>query len=125
MERIVIINESTFVKWTKSVERLQKLLESQEQQVSNRKTTEWIGTDEVCRMLGIGKRTVHAMRERGELPYSKLEHKIYFRTDDIIRLMDSHDSCDIPTANIQKISEKTGSDRPMILAKARSRDLSP
>jgi hypothetical protein len=75
-------------------------------------------------MLGIGKRTVHAMRERGELPYSKLEHKIYFRTDDIIRLMDSHDSCDIPTANIQKISEKTGSDRPMILAKARSRDLS-
>jgi len=106
MERIVIIKESTFVKWTKSVERLQKLLESQEQQVSNRKTTEWIGTDEVCRMLGIGKRTVHAMRERGELPYSKLEHKIYFRTDDIIRLIDSHDSCGIPTANIQKISEK-------------------
>jgi len=67
MKRIVIINESTFVKWTKSVERLQKLLESQEQQVSNRKTTEWIGTDEVCRMLGIGKRTVHAMRECGEL----------------------------------------------------------
>ena len=106
MERIVIINESTFAKWTKSVERLQGLLRSQEQQVRNRKTTEWIGTDEVCRMLGIGKRTVHAMRERGELPYSKLEHKIYYRTDDIIRLMDSHDSCGIPAVNIQKISEK-------------------
>ena len=97
MERIVIINE---------VERLQRLLESQEQQVRNRKATEWIDTDEVCRMLGIGKRTVHAMQERGELPYSKLEHKIYYRTDDIIRMMASHDSCGIPTANIQKISEK-------------------
>jgi len=63
-------------------------------------------SSEMCRILGIGKRTVHAMRERGELPYSKLEHKTYFRTDDIIRLMDSHDSCGIPTANIQKISEK-------------------
>ena len=57
MERIVIINESTFVKWTKSVERLKKLLESQEQQVMNRKATEWIDTDEVCRMLGIGRLT--------------------------------------------------------------------
>ena len=34
MERIVIINESIFVKWTKSVERLQGLLRSQEQQDS-------------------------------------------------------------------------------------------
>ena len=105
MERIVIINESTFVKWTKSVERLQGLLRNQEQQVRNRKATEWIGTDEVCRMLGIGKRTVHAMREPGELPYSKLEHKIYYRMDDIIRLLDSHDSCGIPAANSPKISE--------------------
>lgn len=101
MERIVIINESTFSKWTKSVERLQGLLRSQEQQVRNRKTTEWIGTDEVCRMLGIGKRTVHAMRERGELPYSKLEHKIYFRTDDIMRMMDSLDSGSIPATDSQ------------------------
>ena len=99
MERIVIINESTFVKWTKSVERLQRLLRSQEQQVRNKKPSEWIDTDEVCRMLGIGKRTVHAMRERGELPYSKLEHKIYYRTDDIICLMDSYESCGNPAVN--------------------------
>ena len=107
MERIVIINESTFVKWTKSVERLQGLLRSQEQQVRNRTTTEWIGTDEVCRMLGIGKRTVHAMRERGELPYSKLEHKIYYRMGDIIRLMDSCESCGIPTVNSLTTSVKS------------------
>ena len=107
MERIVIINESTFVKWTKSVERLQGLLRSQEQQVRTRKTTEWIGTDEVCRMLGIGKRTVHAMRERGELPYSKLEHKIYYRMGDIIRLMDSCESCGIPTVNSLTTSVKS------------------
>ena len=107
MERIVIINESTFVKWTKSVERLQGLLRNQEQQVRNRKATEWIGTDEVCRMLGIGKRTVHAMRERGELPYSKLEHKIYYRMGDIIRLMDSCESCGIPTVNSLTTSVKS------------------
>ena len=107
MERIVIINESTFVKWTKSVERLQRLLRSQEQQVRNKKPSEWIDTDEVCRMLGIGKRTVHAMRERGELPYSKLEHKIYYRTDDIIRLLDSHDSCGIPAVNSLTTSVKS------------------
>lgn len=99
MERIVIINESTFAQWTKSVERLQRLLRSQEQQVRNKKATEWIGTDEVCRMLGIGKRTVHAMRERGELPYSKLEHRIFYRADDIIRLMDSLESSGIPAAD--------------------------
>ena len=94
MERIVIINESTFRKWTENVDRLQELVRSQEQRVRNRKQTEWIGTDEVCKMLGLGRRTVHSMRERGELPYSKLEHKIYYKAEDIVRLMDAHRACD-------------------------------
>ena len=66
MERIVIINESTFVKWTKSVERLQKLLESQEQQVSNRKTTEWF-----------------SYRQKQILPYVLLGGKVLYRESDL------------------------------------------
>ena len=84
-----MMNESSFAQWVERVERLQNLLWSIEQQVRDRKPTEWIGTDDVCKMLGIGRRTVHSLRESGRLPFSKLEHKIYYRAEDVYCLMNS------------------------------------
>lgn len=90
MERIVIINESTFRKWMGRVQELLKVLHSQELRVKNKELGSWLDTNEVCEMLCLGRRTVLAMRERGELPYTKIDHKIYHRAEDVIRLIGSH-----------------------------------
>ena len=39
-------------------------------------------------MLNLSKRSVQNMRERGELPYTKIEGRIYHRADDIAKMME-------------------------------------
>ena len=38
---------------------------------------------DVCEKLGISKRTLQTYRDRGLLPYSQINHKIYYRTEDV------------------------------------------
>lgn len=87
MERIVIINESTFTKWMERVKELLGVLHCQEQQMKNKGVETWLDTSEVCAMLNLSKRSVQSMRERGELPYTKIEGRIYHRADDIVKMM--------------------------------------
>lgn len=88
MERIVIINESTFTKWMERVKELLSVLHCQEQQVKNKGIGTWLDTSEVCAMLNLSKRSVQSMRERGELPYTKIECRIYHRADDVAKMME-------------------------------------
>ena len=48
MERIVIINESTFTKLMEQVKELLSVLHCQEQQVKNKGIGTWLDTSEVC-----------------------------------------------------------------------------
>lgn len=41
----------------------------------------WMDGADVCEKLGISKRTLQTYRDRGLLPYSQINHKIYYRTD--------------------------------------------
>ena len=88
MERIVIINESTFTKWMGRVKELLSVLRTQEQRKKNNGLGAWLDTSEVCVMLNLSKRSVQSMRERGELPYTKIEGRIYHRAEDIANMME-------------------------------------
>ena len=39
--------------------------------------------EEMKEKLGISKRTLQTYRDRGLLPYSQINHKIYYRTEDV------------------------------------------
>ena len=41
----------------------------------------WMDGADVCEKLGISKRTLQTYRDRGLLPYSQINHKIYYRTE--------------------------------------------
>lgn len=43
----------------------------------------WMDGADVCEKLGISKRTLQTYRDRGLLPYSQINHKIYYRTEDV------------------------------------------
>ena len=88
MERIVIINESTFTMWMERVKEQLSILHRQEQRMKNKGLGAWLDTSEVCDMLNLSKRSVQSMRERGELPYTKIEGRIYHRTEDIAKMME-------------------------------------
>ena len=43
----------------------------------------WLDTTDVCRQLNISKRTLAHFRESGQLPYSKIGGKVFYRLNDI------------------------------------------
>ena len=49
--------------------------------------SEWIENGELVEMLGLSKRQLQGYRERGVLGFSTIGRKIYYRRDDVARLI--------------------------------------
>ena len=47
----------------------------------------WMDSADVCRALGISKRTLQTWRNNGKIPYSMLGGKVYFKEADIAELL--------------------------------------
>lgn len=43
----------------------------------------WLDNADVCEKLNISKRTLQTYRDRGLLPYSQINHKVYYRLEDV------------------------------------------
>ncbi|SRR5690554_3256288 len=52
----------------------------------------WIDSQEVLFALKISKRTLQSLRDRGTLPYSRINGKFYYRVADIENLLESNHS---------------------------------
>ena len=46
----------------------------------------WLDNQDVCLILNISKRTLQTYRDNGTVPYSQINHKIYYKPDDIEQL---------------------------------------
>ena len=49
----------------------------------------WLDNQEVCEILNISKRTLQTYRDNGTLPFTQVNHKIYYRPEDVERLINS------------------------------------
>ena len=49
--------------------------------------TEWMDNQDVCRMLNISPRTLQTLRDNGTLAYSQINHKTYYRPEDVKRIV--------------------------------------
>ena len=49
----------------------------------------WLDNQDVCRILNISKRTLQTYREKGLLPFSRIRHKIFYKPEDVGKLLQS------------------------------------
>ena len=49
--------------------------------------SEWMDNQDVCRMLNISPRTLQTLRDNGTLAYSQINHKTYYRPEDVQRIV--------------------------------------
>ena len=49
--------------------------------------TEWMDNQDVCRMLNISPRTLQTLRDNGTLAYSQIGHKIFYKPEDVQRIV--------------------------------------
>ena len=47
----------------------------------------WLDNQDVCQLLNISKRTLQTYRDNGTLPYSQINHKMYYKPEDVERVM--------------------------------------
>jgi DNA-binding transcriptional MerR regulator len=50
---------------------------------------DYVDIDNMCKLLGMSKRTLQMWRDDGIIPYSKIVGKIYFKVSDVIELLET------------------------------------
>ena len=53
------------------------------------KEEKWLDNQEVCLMMNITKRTLQTYKDKGLLPYSKLNRKNYYKRSDVQALLEA------------------------------------
>jgi len=51
---------------------------------------EWMDSEQVMTFLKISKRTIQNLRDNGVLPYSHVNGKFYYKTTDLVALLESN-----------------------------------
>ena len=47
----------------------------------------WMDNQEVCQQLNISPRTLQTLRDNGTLAYSQINHKVFYRPEDVLRIV--------------------------------------
>ena len=47
----------------------------------------WLDNQDVCQQLNISPRTLQTLRDNGTLAYSQINHKVFYRPEDVMRIV--------------------------------------
>ena len=84
---IVSIERKTFEAMVAKFDRFVHRMESICHRHGEKKMSEWMDNQDVCRMLNISPRTLQTLRDNGTLAYSQINHKTYYRPEDVQRIV--------------------------------------
>ena len=54
---------------------------------TDKRLGEWLDNQDVCQILIISPRTLQTLRQNGTLAYSQIEHKVYYKPEDVERII--------------------------------------
>ena len=75
--------EEMAAKFNSFSNRVNELLAKQGCKSLNR----WLDNQEVCQQLNISPRTLQTLRDNGTLAYSQINHKVFYRPEDVLRIV--------------------------------------
>lgn len=87
---VIAIQKSALDGMKNELKALLKLTESATQKyIPIFKEEKWLDNQEVCLMMSITKRTLQTYKDKGLLPYSKLNRKNYYKLTDVQALLEA------------------------------------
>ena len=84
---IVSIEKRTFEAMVARFNRFVSRMEVICQRHGEKRMSEWMDNQDVCRMLNISPRTLQTLRDNGTLANSQINHKTYYRPEDVERIV--------------------------------------
>ena len=84
---VLIIQKEAFeemaAKFSRFTERMDAILAKQ----GGKSLDRWMDNQEVCRQLNISPRTLQTLRDNGTLAYSQIVRKMFYRAEDVRRIV--------------------------------------
>ena len=84
---IVTIEATVFESMLEYLENAARITDELCEKLREKRMGEWLDTQEVCLLLDASPRTLQTLRENGTLAYSRISHKVYYRPEDIQKIL--------------------------------------
>ena len=85
--KIINIEESVFEKMMDQFGVFTRKVEAICNRNRDKSMTKWLDNQDVCMILNISKRSLQNYRDNGTLPYTQIGQKMFYRADDIERIV--------------------------------------
>ena len=84
---VISIERSTYEELLTSFNSFVLQMKAMAGRGTNKRLGEWLDNQDVCQILNISPRTLQTLRQNGTLAYSQIEHKIYYKPEDVERII--------------------------------------
>ena len=84
---VVIISKSKYEEMVGKLNRLSDRVNEILHKREGKRLSRWMDNQEVCQQLRISPRTLQTLRDNGTLAYSQINHKTYYRPEDVQRIV--------------------------------------
>ena len=84
---VISIERSTYEELLTSFNSFVSQMKAMARRGTDKRLGEWLDNQDVCQILNISPRTLQTLRQNGTLAYSQIEYKIYYKPEDIERII--------------------------------------
>lgn len=84
---VISIERSTYEELLTSFNSFVSQMIAMADRGTDKKLGEWLDNQDVCQMLNISPRTLQTLRNNGTLAYSQINHKVYYKPEDVERIL--------------------------------------
>ena len=84
---VISIERSTYEELLTSFNSFVSQMRAMADRGTDKKLGEWLDNQDVCQMLNISPRTLQTFRNNGTLAYSQINHKVYYKPEDVERIL--------------------------------------
>ena len=84
---VVSIERSTYEELLMSFNSFVTKMKEMASISNDKRLGEWLDNQDVCQMLNISPRTLQTLRDNRTLAYSQINHKVYYKPEDVERIL--------------------------------------
>ena len=84
---VISIERSTYEELLTSFNSFVLQMKAMAGRGTDKRFSEWLDNQDVCQILNISPRTLQTLRQNGTLAYSQIEHKTYYKPEDVERIV--------------------------------------
>jgi hypothetical protein len=84
---VISIERSTYEELMTSFNSFVLQMKAMAGRGTDKRLGEWLDNQDVCHILNISPRTLQTLRQNGTLAYSQIEHKTYYKPEDVERII--------------------------------------